>query len=80
MILSHERIPGAGDEYVKKYELIDSISTIALKWILVNRIEKSQINYKKCLDHICEHLQNIANNFPKYREAITGLDFNFDTG
>ena len=80
MILSHERIPGARDEYVIKYELIDTISTIALKWILVNRTEKSQINYKRCLEHICVHLQNIANNFPKYRAAIAGLDFEIDTG
>ena len=36
--------------------------------------------YKNCLTHILGHLKLVANSFPKYRAAITGLDFELDTG
>ena len=80
MILSHERPPGASIENIVRYEIIDTISTIALKWILVSRVEKKPIIYTSCLKHIWAHLQLIANSYPKYRSAIAGLDFEIDTG
>ena len=80
MILSHERPYGAKDENIIRFELIDAISTIALKWVLVSRVEKTELIYKNCLNHIWGHLQLVANNFPKYRAAIAGLDFELDTG
>ena len=80
MILSHERLPGATEENILRYDLIDTISTIALKWILVSRVEKNPIIYTSCLKHIWAHLQLVADNFSKYRAAIAGLDFEIDTG
>ena len=80
MILSHERPPGATTEMNIRFDLIDTISTVALKWVLVSRVEKKPIIYTKCLQHIRAHLQLVADRFPKYRPAIAGLDFNFDTG
>ena len=80
MILSHERPYGAKDENIIRLELIDTISTIALKWVLVSRVEKSNLHYRNCLNHIWGHLQLVANSFPKYRAAIAGLDFELDTG
>ena len=80
MILSHERPYGAKDENIIRFELIDSISTIALKWVLVSRVEKSNLHYQNCLNHIWGHLQLVANSFPKYRATIAGLDFELDTG
>ena len=80
MILSHERPPGASTENIVRYEIIDTISTIALKWILVSRTEKKPLIYASCLKHIWAHMQLIANSYPKYRSAIAGLDFEIDTG
>ena len=80
MILSHERPYGAKDETIIRLELIDTVSTIALKWVLMSRVEKTELHYKNCLTHILGHLQLVANSFPKYRAAIAGLDFELDTG
>ena len=80
MILSHERLPGDKDGNIIRYELIDAVSTIALKWILVSRVNKKVTIYNQCLKDVWRHLQLVANNFPKYRTAIAGLDFELDTG
>ena len=80
MILSHERLPSDNSEQIIKYELIDTVSTIALKWILMSRIEQKEPVYKDCLTYIWTHLQTIANCFPKYKATIRGLDFELDTG
>ena len=80
MILSHERLPGDNDGNIIRYELIDAISTIALKCILVSRINKIETIYSQCIKDIWFHLQLIANNFPRYKAAIAGLDFELDTG
>ena len=80
MILSHERPLGASEENNIKYDLIDTISTIIMKWVLVSRVEKKPIIYTNCLKHIQAHLHLVADNFPKYRSAIAGLDFERDTG
>ena len=80
MVLCHERPFGAKDENIIRYELIDTISTIALQWVLNSRAHKTELNYNQCLNHICNHLQTVSNCFPKYRAAIAGLDFEIDTG
>ena len=41
-LLSHERLPSDNADNVIRYELIDVVSTIALKWILVSRIKQAQ--------------------------------------
>ena len=46
MILSHERPPGATTEMNIRFDLIDTISTVALKWVLVSRGEKKPIRSK----------------------------------
>ena len=51
-----------------------------MKWVLVSRVEKKPIIYTSCLKHIRAHLHLVADNFPKYRPAIAGLDYDFDTG
>ena len=60
MILSHEKLPGDNDGNIIRYELIDAISTIALKWILVNRINKKETIYSQCIKDIWSHLQLIV--------------------
>ena len=80
IILSHERPYGAKPEDTIRFELIDVISTIALKWVLMSRIDKSELIYRDCANHIWGHLQLVANSYPKYRAAIAGLDFELDTG
>ena len=80
MILSHERPPGATTEMNIRFDLIDTISTVALKWVLVSRVEKKPIIYTICLKHIWAHLHLVSDNFPKYRSTIAGLDFERDTG
>ena len=78
MVLSHERPFGAKEDEILRYELIDTISTIALKWILVSRINKKELIYNQCLEHILSHLRNIANYNQKYRTIIIirGLNLN----
>ena len=80
MILSHERPYGAKVEHILRFELIDSISTIALKWVLSSRADNKELHYKNCLNNIWAHLQLISDSFPKYRAIIAGLDFELDTG
>ena len=80
MVLSHERPTGAKEEEILKFELIDMISTIALKWILVSRIKQIELNYAKCLIAIKNLLRNTVKSQPKYGTMIRGLSLNFDTG
>ena len=80
MILSHERLPGDKDDQLIKYELIDTVAAIALKWILMSRITQNRLIYSDCLKDIINHLHHIADSYPKYRAVIAGLDFELDTG
>ena len=80
MVLSHERPTGAKEEEILKFELIDMISTIALKWILASRIKQIELNYAKCLIAIKNQLRNTVKSQPKYGTMIRGLSLNFDTG